>query len=92
MIFQLRHMLAAATALHLNLAKTVIIPLWGDGCGGLRRNLIDIVPDALRCIIEDAGMYLGVIIGPGAPPRRWAAMAERLCSRGQLVRLLGGVF
>ena len=81
------HDFATISGLHLNLPKTVLVPLWPTTPDALRRTLRDDHPFLASIAIAFAAKYLGVWVGPeGAPqawqegvakyrarPRRWAA-------------------
>ena len=91
-VFSLRALLAGATALTFALANTIVVPYWRDGPAQFKAIAVDVIPEALRCRIQDFGRYLGVSVGPGAHEVQWGSVIIKLLHRGQLGKLFGGSF
>lgn len=78
-IFQL---FQAISALHLNVKKTVMIPLWPiQGVGNLERLIREFCPRWAGIVIAQSGKYLGFMIGPGAGMTAWDKPLKKFESR-----------
>ena len=66
---------AGFSNLHLNLKKTVIIPLFLPGdLQRARERILLHLPEASGMEINDHAKYLGALVGPGAAGRYWDAV------------------
>eukprot|EP00972_Heterocapsa_arctica_P026688 3928032-Heterocapsa_arctica.AAC.1 len=59
-------MWSQATALGLNIAKCVVIPLGGATVAGVRAIIRRVAVEFADCKVALSGKYLGIVIGPGA--------------------------
>ena len=57
--------------LHLNLKKTICIPLWEHGVDNLHQIVKARVPIWANLKIDTKGTYLGFVIGPAAGASQW---------------------
>ena len=63
--------IARISALHLNVAKCVIVPLWKYQEIAIRDALNDVCPGWHTMKIAEVAKYLGFWIGPGTRNRDW---------------------
>ena len=55
----------ALSGMHINLAKTVGIPLWAKGMEEAKKEVGRVAPEWSELPVDSKGMYLGCVIGPG---------------------------
>ena len=80
---------ARVSGLHLNIGKTVMVPLATSNTEDLRR-LVQSRAHAWRdMVIADAAKYLGFFIGPGRADSSWKAPLEKYLSRAQIWGKIG---
>jgi exonuclease III len=84
--------LQAASCLEVNPGKTVVIPLWAQGCFETRRWLFDCLPAWAAFKIQLCGRFLGYLIGPDAEGSRWDLSLDKFWQRGMMARVAGGGF
>ena len=76
--------LAAASGLHLNVSKTVLLPLWTWRQRAAEELWTEVVPAWSRVRVAYAGTYLGFEVGPAAADTSWTAplrkYREAVCS------------
>jgi endonuclease/exonuclease/phosphatase family metal-dependent hydrolase len=82
----------AASCLEVNPLKTVVIPLWDNGCFETRRWLFDALPSWAKFKVQLFGRFLGYLIGPDAAKNRWDLTLEKFWQRGMMARAAGGGF
>ena len=66
------------SGMEMNVAKTVLLPLWPDSAEEHRRSVTESVPAWNDIQIATSAIYLGVRIGPGKEEREWETAALRL--------------
>ena len=69
------------SGLHLNLAKTTVIPLDTVDLEAWRAQLLATAPAWQGVQICSWGTYLGFAVGPGKKDRSWRKGADRLQQR-----------
>jgi exonuclease III len=72
---------AAASSLHLNSKKSVIIPLWIYDAAMIGRWLRVVAPDFAACRIASCAKYLGIMFGPGSDIVQWKPVEHKVLSR-----------
>ena len=68
--------------LSLNLAKTIVIPLWDADVAQLQRDT-DGDPSSVQISWDTTGKYLGFYIGPGKGTKSWSKPADKYLERLQ---------
>ena len=61
------------SGLHLNMPKTVVMPLWSYSSASFMGFLKDTFPEWSRATASSFGKYLGLMVGPGKKPTAWDA-------------------
>ena len=69
------------SGLHLNLPKTVLVPLWFCSTSSVLRLLRDEYPELSKVEIAFAAKYLGIWIGPEAHLHQWDAALSKYRDR-----------
>jgi hypothetical protein len=82
----------AASCLKVNPGKTVVIPLWRNGCFETRRWLPDCLPVWSAFKVALCGRFLGYMIGPAAADTRFDLTLDKYWQRGMMARAAGGGF
>jgi endonuclease/exonuclease/phosphatase family metal-dependent hydrolase len=77
---------ARASALELNAAKCVVIPLGGASVEGTRAVVAEVAADFVGCSVARSGKYLGVYVGDEADDRQWAAIPRSVAERTGQIR------
>ncbi len=75
---------AQESCLHLNLPKTVLIPLWEGSIESKKAWVKQRAPDWSQVNIDDKGRYLGLIEGPGEGTLSWAKPMNKWVKETQL--------
>jgi hypothetical protein len=70
-IASLFHDYKKVTCLALKDIKCVIVPLWKYNQTSVKNLLMEVLPSWSRFKVEDAALYLGLWIGPGAGHKSW---------------------
>ena len=71
----------AISGLHLDMPKTVLIPLWQCGPSSFNAFLRDTLPEWSRAKVANAGKYLGFVVGPGKAQSSWTAAVAKYVRR-----------
>ena len=72
-IASLFHDYKKVTCLALKDIKCVIVPLWKYNQTSVKNLILEVLPSWPRFKVEDAALYLGLWIGPGAGHKSWVA-------------------
>ena len=80
---------AAFSGLRLNMAKTIIIPLWETTVHQFRRALHDMLPDWSGAAVAMNAAYLGVQVGPLRCQAEWVQAFSKYSKRVRLWSELG---
>jgi len=72
---------AAISNLHLNINKTLCIPLWPGGVKEVSDIIATHIPNWARLAICDKGTYLGFSVGPGKGDSSWEKPWAKYCTR-----------
>jgi hypothetical protein len=80
----------ACTGLCINVAKSTIVPLWTTDIAAATREVQSL--DVRLAGLEVAAFFrhLGVLVGPGADPIRWAAALAKYLDRAVSIKGAGG--
>ena len=81
--------IARISALYLNVAKCVIVPLWKYQESAIRDALNDVCPGWHTMKIAEVAKYLGFWIGPGTGDRDWDGIMDTLGNVGRAIRGAG---
>ena len=73
----------AISGLHLNMPKTVLVPLWRFNSSSFRIHLADSLPEWSATMVATWGKYLGYIIGPGKGSSTWTGSIAKYKARGE---------
>ena len=76
--------------LHLNVDKTLCIPLWPGGVPMVRESISVLIPEWGDMLIQDRGTYLGFVTGPGKAHDSWRKPFEKYRDRVSRWSQLGG--
>ena len=79
----------AASGLHLNWTKTVLLNFSKFSDFQVRRKLEESVPLASGILIQSSGKYLGYLVGPSAATKVWDKPSSKFLRRVRHVRGLG---
>ena len=72
------------SALSLNIAKTIFIPLWPVSCfRSLRTAVSDVCPLWKDIELQTYGKYLGFMVGPGSPEHIWSKPLHKYLQRAK---------
>lgn len=83
--------LAAASCLHLNARKTVVIPLWrSPNLEAIARRAAAIEPLWRAVLVALVGKYLGIFVGPAAVEASMQHQVREYRLRCRTISLLGG--
>ena len=74
----------AVSGLHLNLPKTVVIPLWPANFPEVRSVIANNIPAWADVSVDVCGVYLGFATGPGKGNRSWDKPLSKFTSRVKL--------
>ena len=72
------------SGLHLNLPKTVVIPLWNEPLERVRLSMAQSLPAWSDVEVSDASRYLGFMTGPGKGTRSWQKAIDKYKQRAAL--------
>ena len=75
--------------LHLNIGKTVCIPLWPKRLREIKNSISEALPSWNGIAISDKGTYLGFVLGPGKGTSSWNKPYEKYVDRVTRWRNLG---
>ena len=78
---------ARASALHLNVPKCTVVPLWRAALDEVRGRLRRAIPWFAACAVEHHARYLGIALGPGAQHHLWEGALARFAAAASRVRL-----
>ena len=82
---------ALISNLHLNIKKTVCIPLWIGGIQHLKHNLAEQIPRWRGIEVASKGTYLGFVLGPGKGADSWRKPVAKYIDRvGRWANVGGG--
>ena len=81
LIMQVFNDFAKISSLHLNLHKTVLIPLWESCVSSVKDWLRASLPDWSDIEVAWGARYLGFIIGPDRGEKSWDKASRRFCQR-----------
>jgi len=73
------------SGLHVNMPKTVIIPLWASSLDSIRRTLIaDSMPEWSQVALSYVGVYLGFAVGPKREGTLWNSALTKFVKKTDL--------
>ena len=84
-------LIESIAGLALNPRKVVVVPLHAECIAPItwKNDFHRLVPAAARFTIQYYAKYLGVMLGPSAPERRWEHAASMIIKEAQEIRKLG---
>ena len=80
---------ACISNLHLNISKTVCMPLWPKGLQEIPSSMNTLVPSWIGIEVNDKGTYLGFVLGPGKRSSSWDKPVKKYIDRVSKWRNLG---
>ena len=80
----------ACTGLCINVAKSSIVPLWTSDLDAATIEVHAMSPRLVELKVADFFKHLGVLVGPGAVPTRWAAAFSKFLDRALSIKAAGG--
>ena len=83
-VISIFHNYETFSGLKLNLAKTIVIPLWKFDVASLKQHVTIRMPDWAPADFRDSGKYLGFWIGPGKSLKSWEAPIKKYISRASV--------
>jgi len=81
---------AGISNLHLNIGKTICIPLWVGGLTEAKEVIQSKIRLWSQVGVADRGVYLGFVIGPGKGDHSWSKPLEKFKSRVARWSKVGG--
>jgi hypothetical protein len=85
-------LLEGATAMRLNPAKCVFIPLGQQTADEIKLHIDTNIPLLRGALVQWHGRYLGFMVGPAADQTRWDTAAAKYWQRSMAARDVGGGF
>ena len=82
-IFNLFSEFGAISGLHLNLPKTVLIPLWESLPADIKAEVANKWPEMQALEVSDWSRYLGFAIGPGRGTHSWSKSCAKVTDRAK---------
>ena len=79
-------LLGKAAGVHLNISKTVIVPLWRGSHVDILRELIRLIPAAAGITVRGWAKILGVFMGPDSGDMLWIKPTNKVLLRMRAVK------
>jgi endonuclease/exonuclease/phosphatase family metal-dependent hydrolase len=80
----------ACTGLRINVAKSSLVPLWTTDIAAATSEVRAMTPRFAELEVASFFKHLGVLVGPGAAPTRWAPAFAKFLDRALCVKAAGG--